>query len=102
MAALGVVEAWESGRKMICSITTTEDAGRGGGRLRVREVVEDSNVGNGPIGCKGLGIQQSRSISFHLAFGRLVLTGRRWMKVGYPVACGTGSLEVDEDGTSGD
>uniref|UniRef100_A0A0E0H118 Uncharacterized protein n=1 Tax=Oryza nivara TaxID=4536 RepID=A0A0E0H118_ORYNI len=90
----------ESGWKMISSLTTAKDADRGGGGLEVREAEEDYNVGSGPMGSRGLGIR--RSISFQLASGRLVLTGRQWMKVDYPAACGIGLLEADEDGTSGD
>ena len=89
----------ESGWKMISSLTTAKDADRGGGGLEVREAEEDYNVGSGPMGSRGLGIR--RSISFQLASGRLVLTGRQWMKVDYPAACGIGILEADEDGTSG-
>uniref|UniRef100_A0A0D9ZKZ3 Uncharacterized protein n=1 Tax=Oryza glumipatula TaxID=40148 RepID=A0A0D9ZKZ3_9ORYZ len=90
----------ESGWKKISSLTTAKDADRGGGGLEVREAEEDYNVGSGPMGGRGLGIR--RSISFQLASSRLVLTGRRWMKVDYLAACGIGLLEADEDGTSGD
>ncbi|BAD68105.1 hypothetical protein [Oryza sativa Japonica Group] len=65
MAALGAAEALESGRKMMSSLTTAKDVGRGGSGLGIGEAEKDSDVD-------------------------------------YSVVRGIGSLEADEEGTSGD
>ncbi|EAZ10656.1 hypothetical protein OsJ_00486 [Oryza sativa Japonica Group] len=57
MAALGAAEALESGRKMMSSLTTAKDVGRGGSGLGIGEAEKDSDVGSGPMGGRGLGIR---------------------------------------------
>lgn len=38
------------------------------------------------MGCGGLRIRRSKHSCFQLVSGRLVLTGGRWMRVGFPAA----------------
>lgn len=54
-------------------IRWTWSLGSGGG-LGVQEAEEDSVNGYGPMDDRGIGIQQSGSESYQLAFGRLILT----------------------------
>lgn len=63
------------------------DPGGGGGPrgdngLGVWVAKEDPNDDGGPIGNRGLGIPRNGSGSRRLMSGRLVLTRRRYMKVG--------------------
>jgi hypothetical protein len=61
------------------------------------------------MGGEGLGIRRSKHSCFQLVSSRLVLTGERWMRVGFPAAVASvhlkrmkmTSMEIRSDNTLG-